>query len=108
MNLTQLGITASRANRGSSVTNNITQINHLANSYEGTLDPAVRYPIGELRGTIHEKISPVGDLWMLIRWMERIQTCAHRPKIILYMPVDSGPLDPASVSRICGSRRGFA
>jgi hypothetical protein len=37
MNLTQLGVTASRANRGSSVTSNITQINHLANSYEGTL-----------------------------------------------------------------------
>ncbi len=45
----------------------------------------------------------VGDLWMQIRWMERLQSCKHRPKIILYMPIESGPLPPNAVSQICGA-----
>ena len=89
-------------------------VHHLAVNYSG--DPHGEswkmYPAGA-RGHIFgvnrikelmEKVQPelvfsVADLWIQKVYVDELFACAPKPKLVLYSPVDAGPVDPEWVSK---------
>jgi glycosyltransferase involved in cell wall biosynthesis len=95
-------------------------IHHLGTNYRG--DPHGYgwkvYP-AELSGdrwgarrivTLTEKIQPqlifiVNDIWVQSAYLQELRKAQKLPPIILYCPVDGGPIDPESIAPLAGVTR---
>lgn len=49
----------------------------------------------------------LNDLWILADYMSKLRTLpdAERPKIVMYCPIDAGPIDPDAIERVEGVDR---
>src|SRR5262245_2564050 len=84
-------------------------VHHLAVNYSGDpheenwkLYPAARggdtFGIGRLKD-LYDRLVPdvvfcVADLWIQKQYLEILETCSPTPRIVVYAPVDAGPVDP--------------
>src|SRR5690606_10885400 len=44
----------------------------------------------------------LADLWIVVRYMPALEQYADTLKIVVYLPVDGGPLDPTLIEQIAG------
>lgn len=54
-----------------------------------------------------ERVRPklvfiLADLWIVVRYMPALEQYADTLKIVVYLPVDGGPLDPTLIEQIAG------
>jgi D-inositol-3-phosphate glycosyltransferase len=47
----------------------------------------------------------LNDLWILADYMDRLRTLPHMPKVVMYCPVDAGPIEPSAIERLEGVDR---
>lgn len=47
----------------------------------------------------------LNDLWILADYMTQLRTLPQMPKVVMYCPVDAGPIEPSAVERIEGVDR---
>ncbi len=47
----------------------------------------------------------LNDLWILADYMDRLRTLPQRPKVVMYCPVDAGPIEPSAIERLEGVDR---
>lgn len=47
----------------------------------------------------------VNDIWILGEWMRPLRAYRDKAKIVMYSPVDGGPIDPAFMAKIEGAHR---
>ncbi|WP_218082799.1 glycosyltransferase family 4 protein [Anthocerotibacter panamensis] len=67
------------------------------------------YGVGRIRQLI-ERVRPnlvliINDLGPLGDYMEALRSEQDNLKIVLYCPIDSGPIDPSAVARLTGAHR---
>lgn len=95
-------------------------IHHLAINYQGDPhDLGWRIYPAKLGGDAHgvnrllpltELVRPkliflLNDIWILAEYMDRLKQRAQRPKVVMYCPVDAGPIEAAIVERLEGVDR---
>lgn len=47
----------------------------------------------------------LNDLWILADYMTQLRTLPQMPKVVMYCPVDAGPIEPSAVERVEGVAR---
>lgn len=96
------------------------EIHHLAINYQGDPhDLGWRIYPAKLGGDAHgvNRLLPLtasirprlvfllNDIWILAEYMERLRALPDRPKVVMYCPVDAGPIEAAVVERLEGVDR---